>query len=422
ALFAVALSLCAVLLGLALLCPSCGRRAGAHDVSGSPGGSRALRLETAGGATAAPPGAAAPPPPAPPPPEEAGARGAADPVDLRLAHLLLPLTNLSSLSTAALLDSHPGITPAEARQVVRLHQELYCRSQARGGAPPKGARPVPFGNVTLYTYARDDIVSASIGQQHTWELPEIREMLWAMRAPVPPPDDGGPPAGGGPLAGRAGWRAPASAFVVDVGANIGWFTLNAAAAGGTVAAFEAMPSNIALLRASLCANPWLMARVALYGTGLGTRREACAIISSRANTGDGHTVCGDAAGERAAQSGGGEYELRGSISVMRLDSLVDRDVQVVKLDVEGYEMEVLSGAAALLRQRRVWYLLTECNVGILGEGRARAYLRFLAGSGYAISTGPFLDAALLESGAAALPPGDAPTLYCARRELVGAAD
>lgn len=32
-----------------------------------------------------------------------------------------------------------------------------------------------------------------------------------------------------------------------------------------------MGNNINLVRASLCANPWLMARVAFYGTGLGTK-------------------------------------------------------------------------------------------------------------------------------------------------------
>ena len=32
-----------------------------------------------------------------------------------------------------------------------------------------------------------------------------------------------------------------------------------------------MDTNVRLVRASLCANPWLMDRVALYGTGLGTK-------------------------------------------------------------------------------------------------------------------------------------------------------
>ena len=53
-----------------------------------------------------------------------------------------------------------------------------------------------------------------------------------------------------------------------------------------------MPSNIRLLRASLCANDWIRDRVALYGTGLGTKwvrramphhRAAAAAAASIAN-------------------------------------------------------------------------------------------------------------------------------------------
>lgn len=33
----------------------------------------------------------------------------------------------------------------------------------------------------------------------------------------------------------------------------------------------AMTNNIKLLRSTLCLNPWIMARVALYGTGLGNK-------------------------------------------------------------------------------------------------------------------------------------------------------
>lgn len=56
-------------------------------------------------------------------------------------------------------------------------------------------------------------------------------MVYAMKAPVPQsPAD---------LHKPQSWKPPSpSPFVIDVGANIGWFTLNAAAAGGTVAAFE----------------------------------------------------------------------------------------------------------------------------------------------------------------------------------------
>lgn len=49
------------------------------------------------------------------------------PVDLSLADMLLPLTNLSSLTTAALLDAHRPLSSSSARGLVRLYQDLYCR-------------------------------------------------------------------------------------------------------------------------------------------------------------------------------------------------------------------------------------------------------------------------------------------------------
>jgi hypothetical protein len=55
-------------------------------------------------------------------------------------------------------------------------------------------------------------------------------MLYAMRVPVPSsPED---------LAHPRRWRAPAEPFILDIGANIGWFMVNAAARGARVAAFE----------------------------------------------------------------------------------------------------------------------------------------------------------------------------------------
>lgn len=59
---------------------------------------------------------------------------------------------------------------------------------------------------------------------------EVREVLSAMRTRVP--------ASAADLPYPARWQRQASPFVIDVGANVGWFALNAAAAGGTVAAFE----------------------------------------------------------------------------------------------------------------------------------------------------------------------------------------
>lgn len=51
---------------------------------------------------------------------------------------------------------------------------------------------------------------------------------------------------------------------MDVGANVGAYTLFAAAYGFSVLAFEPLHPNVLALRHSLCANPRLMERVFLF--------------------------------------------------------------------------------------------------------------------------------------------------------------
>ena len=60
--------------------------------------------------------------------ELAAPQAAYSAVNLNLAHHLLALTNLSAVSTAVLLDAAgPGLSSAQTRELVQLHQTLYCR-------------------------------------------------------------------------------------------------------------------------------------------------------------------------------------------------------------------------------------------------------------------------------------------------------
>lgn len=77
--------------------------------------------------------------------------------------------------------------------------------------------------------------------------------------------------------------AKADAFI-DIGANIGWFSLNMACAGHPTFAFEAMPENQMLMRASMCQNtykgrPECMQHLTLVPAGLGAKRDHCKLVS-----------------------------------------------------------------------------------------------------------------------------------------------
>lgn len=50
-------------------------------------------------------------------------------------------------------------------------------------------------------------------------------------------------------------------------------------------------------------------------------------------------------------------------------------LQVMKIDVEGYELEVLKGARHLLARHTVKYIMMECNTGLITPGQKLEYLR-----------------------------------------------
>jgi hypothetical protein len=76
-------------------------------------------------------------------------------------------------------------------------------------------------------------------------------------------------------------------------------------------------------------------------------------------------------------------------------------VTVLKIDVEGFEQKVLTGAKGLLTQHKVHYIMAECNTGIIGEEGGKRFIQFLHDHGYEVSSngfrGPFWDAKQIPS-------------------------
>ena len=87
---------------------------------------------------------------------------------------------------------------------------------------------------------------------------------------------------------------------VDIGANMGVFTLTAAKHGYKVLAFEPMAQNEAAIRQSVCLNSdvdeegrprGFMDLIVLYKLGLSSKRKTCAVMSEDYNFSNGHAVC-----------------------------------------------------------------------------------------------------------------------------------
>lgn len=139
---------------------------------------------------------------------------------------------------------------------------------------------------------------------------------------------------------------------VDVGGNIGWFTMLMLAHGLHVTTFEPLTTNANRIRSSVFRNNWV-GRHRLYQNAIGAAVGTLNMAPTNANNpGNGKVI--DAQGHNATAVYGTDY-----VYAARLDSIVDTDVSVMKIDVESFEPHVIDGSKRLFCSRIVENVLFE---------------------------------------------------------------
>jgi len=143
------------------------------------------------------------------------------------------------------------------------------------------------------------------------------------------------------------------AVVVDVGANTGYYALLAAQRAGSIFAFEPAPDNFALLTRNVERNH--AAGVTCLPHAVSDRRGSVRIFTDRDNHGmaslSPHNVNHQAAIVDAESITLDEY---------LLDERKVPSVDIIKIDAEGAEALVLSGARRILRDHNPRIFLEVC--------------------------------------------------------------
>jgi FkbM family methyltransferase len=151
---------------------------------------------------------------------------------------------------------------------------------------------------------------------------------------------------------------------IDVGANVGTYTIWAAELGAEVIALEPADDTFALLRENIDLNGYQ-------------------VTAMRAAAGD---HCGTAR-FTAGRDAGNSLDPAGPVEarLVTVDSLIgDRYVTGMKVDVEGFEIDVLRGCARAMAERRIGLIQLEWNEAsrvAVGSDR-RPVARLLDGHGY----------------------------------------
>jgi FkbM family methyltransferase len=150
------------------------------------------------------------------------------------------------------------------------------------------------------------------------------------------------------------------ACAVDVGANEGVYTHAFGRTGARVEAFEPQSSCLAVLRAYARAHP----NIRVHGTALGAHEGSATLRVPRR---DSRLLSGRAS-LVAEIDDGTKYP----VQVRTLDSFAFPRVDVLKVDVEGYELEVLRGARETIARCRP-VLLVEIEQRHLRVGIGNAF-------------------------------------------------
>jgi FkbM family methyltransferase len=186
---------------------------------------------------------------------------------------------------------------------------------------------------------------------------------------------------------------------VDVGGNIGWYSLLSAAMGAKVDVFE--PNRVNYLRTceSLCINDWLDepcktmgdlavsgsrkdGRIRIFPLGIGRKEdmvyfEAAGVAK---NPGAGKVVTSDR--QHSTKSSKKLQQIR----LLPLDKVAadlrwySEDIDILKIDVEGFELDVLMGAKSLLKSHRVKNIFLEGDT--TKEEKFYDFVRIFESAGY----------------------------------------
>jgi FkbM family methyltransferase len=163
-------------------------------------------------------------------------------------------------------------------------------------------------------------------------------------------------------------------IVLDIGANIGWYTVLMAklvGAAGHVEAFEARDELADRLRRTVAENK--LDNVSVHQCALAAVDGEGTIVISNDNFGAAHLI------EPAATGGATQ-----PVALRRLGSVISRAVDFIKIDVEGAEKLVFDGAGAMLRRDRP-LILCEINDECLRRTSKLSsieFQRYFAAAGY----------------------------------------
>ncbi len=162
--------------------------------------------------------------------------------------------------------------------------------------------------------------------------------------------------------------------IADAGANIGYYALMEAKAvgeNGAVYAIEPVPENVELLKKNVTTNTYKNIEVIKAAAG-SKKGKAKFFVSTKSNLGS----MVESANEK-------DIETEMEVDVLPLDTILKgkRSPDFVRMDVEGYELEILKGMTQVLKKKKLG-LFIEVHAEFMGKDKTIEFFKLLKANGF----------------------------------------
>ena len=182
-------------------------------------------------------------------------------------------------------------------------------------------------------------------------------------------------------------------YMLDIGANIGWYPSLLGRYGYSIISFEAFEKNYYVEKKNIC----LLhnnSNIVIVTKGLGDEEKNCHYFVNKNNAGNGMVVCDKK--EILNNTRLGKFFVKESeVQIATLNSFIpylsNKNIALMKLDVEGNELKILKGGHELITKYHIPFVVLEFSPTFLKEigSEPKELARFFVDNGYKISIDGF---------------------------------
>ena len=258
-------------------------------------------------------------------------------------------------------------------------QNFFCENPIEN-LEPLFENKLKIANVTfngssfnMFVYNNNDLVSKKIFFSHQWEPDNTKKILKALE-----------------YYSQKKKAENKDIYMLDIGANVGWYTYFLGKYGFKIISFEASKINNYILYKNYCLNKDV--NVTIINKGLDLDDKKCILKTVKSNIGDGAIFCEN----REEQNSDFNGEIFYDIELTKLSKYIkffsDKNLALMKLDVEGAEGSVIYGGKEIISKYHIPFIIMEFRVKLLESHRTNVleFLQFFENNGYKFSLTDFL--------------------------------